>query len=174
MNKLQLAMAAVCLGGMAMLGQAAEISGQYIEARTCDVFTGPCVANAEVGVAGKEGIMAWRIDQGSWKGVELSGLSVAAALLGSDTLDVKKRLLKGELRIKAVVYVDANASASQRAALLDFAKSQSGPALRNVVRVESAPIQLTIDHVKGRGQLKVGEVAKIETRRMSAEDSNHT
>ena len=83
-------------------------------------------------------------------------------------------LLKGELRIKAVVYVDAKASASQRAALLDFAKSKSGPALRNVVRVESAPIQLAIDHVKGRGQLKVGQVAKIETRFMSEEDSNHT
>ncbi|HUG69079.1 MAG TPA: hypothetical protein VMM76_15120, partial [Pirellulaceae bacterium] len=39
----------------------AEISGHYLETRTCQVYTGPCFANAEVGLAGKEAVMAWRI-----------------------------------------------------------------------------------------------------------------
>src|SRR5438876_942593 len=33
---------------------AAEIRGQYVEARTCDVFTGACFANADTGLTGNE------------------------------------------------------------------------------------------------------------------------
>ena len=31
---------------------AASITGQYVEARTCDVYTGPCFANADTGLSG--------------------------------------------------------------------------------------------------------------------------
>ena len=37
-----------------------EITGHYVEARTCQVYTGPCFANGEIGVAGKDAVMAWR------------------------------------------------------------------------------------------------------------------
>jgi hypothetical protein len=55
---------------------AAQISGEYIEARTCDVYTGPCFANGEMGLSGREAVMAWRVEEGTWNGVELGGLSV--------------------------------------------------------------------------------------------------
>ena len=61
-------------------GLAAEISGEYLEARSCDVYTGPCFANAEMGLAGKDALMAWKVDEGSWKGVSLDGLKVALVL----------------------------------------------------------------------------------------------
>ena len=35
----------------------AEISGDYLEVRTCDVYTGPCFGNAEMSLAGKEAVM---------------------------------------------------------------------------------------------------------------------
>jgi hypothetical protein len=37
---------------------AAEITGQYVEARTCDVYTGACFANADTGIAGKHAVLA--------------------------------------------------------------------------------------------------------------------
>ncbi|MYF03530.1 MAG: hypothetical protein F4230_00520, partial [Holophagales bacterium] len=58
---------------------AAGVAGTYLEARTADVYTGPCFANSEVGLVGNEAIMAWRIEAGGWDGVDLSGLSVLAA-----------------------------------------------------------------------------------------------
>ena len=49
---------------------AGGVSGQYLEVRSCDVYTGPCFANAEVGAAGRDAILAWQIDEGSHNGVE--------------------------------------------------------------------------------------------------------
>src|SRR3982750_3797027 len=64
---------------------AAGIRGDYIEARTADVFTGPCFSNAEVFIYGNQAVMAWKVTEGSWDGVDLGGLSVAAAVRGSTT-----------------------------------------------------------------------------------------
>ena len=73
----QLSLALALLFVFATSGQAANISGEYLEARTCSVYTGPCFANAEMGLAGKDALMAWKIDKGHWKGVTLDGLGAA-------------------------------------------------------------------------------------------------
>ena len=52
------AVISVCLP---TVSSAVEIRGSYLEARTCDVYTGPCFANGEVGISGKDAIMAWNI-----------------------------------------------------------------------------------------------------------------
>lgn len=56
--------------------RAAEISGSYLETRTCDVYTGPCFANSQVGLTGQQAILAWSIDEGRYQGVDLTGLKV--------------------------------------------------------------------------------------------------
>ena len=65
--------------------RAAGIRGDYVEARTADVFTGPCFSNAEVFIYGNHAVMAWKVTEGSWKGVDLRGLCVAAAVNGTTT-----------------------------------------------------------------------------------------
>ena len=35
---------------------ASTITGKYVEARTCDVWTGPCFANAEFDLTGKNAV----------------------------------------------------------------------------------------------------------------------
>ena len=38
---------------------AAEVlKGDYLETRTCDVYTGPCFANGQVGLCGNDAMMA--------------------------------------------------------------------------------------------------------------------
>jgi len=67
------------------VASAAGIRGDYVEARTADVFTGPCFSNAEVFIHGNHAVMAWKVTEGSWKGVDLRGLCVAAAVDGTTT-----------------------------------------------------------------------------------------
>ena len=55
------ALAAVALAVMALPAAAAGITGQYVECRTCDVYTGPCFANAEMTV-GKNAVLGWKAD----------------------------------------------------------------------------------------------------------------
>ena len=67
------------------VASAAGIQGDYVEARTADVFTGPCISNAEVFIYGNQAVMAWKVNQGAWKGTDLGGLCVAAAVRGTTT-----------------------------------------------------------------------------------------
>ena len=78
-----LAISAIAVSSAA---QAATITGEYLEARTCDVYTGPCFANAEMELAGKEALMAWKVDKGTWKGVKLDGLGVAVVVNAQGTI----------------------------------------------------------------------------------------
>ncbi len=42
---------------------AQQISGDYIETRSADVYTGQCFANGEVNLVGNEAIMGWRVEK---------------------------------------------------------------------------------------------------------------
>ena len=62
------------------------VSGRYIEVRSCDIFTGPCFANAEMGLNGQEAILAWGVNKGTWNGTDISGLKVIAVVRAENTL----------------------------------------------------------------------------------------
>src|SRR5262249_62272157 len=81
-----LAFAAVALALCASDASAAGVTGRYIEARTCDVWTGPCFANAEMNLTGKHGVLRWQVDKGTLDKVKLDGLGGVAVGAGSDTL----------------------------------------------------------------------------------------
>jgi hypothetical protein len=154
-----LALAAAIVLAAAPLS-AAGLSGSYIEARTTDVWTGPCFANADVNIGGKHAIMAWKIDKGQWDKVSLDGLGVVAVLAASDTLGTKQT---GDG--KAVLIVDERANREQKDALVAFAKQQGGELLRNVVAVKSARVEMSVcDCAEGGcGTLRAGD-ARIQTR----------
>jgi hypothetical protein len=144
--------------------QAAGISGLYVEARTCDIWTGPCFANAEFNLSGRNAILAWRIDQGEFDNVSLDGLGVVAVVAASDTLGVKQT---GPA--KAMLIVDSRASAAQRDALVRFAQRQAGDLLANVVTVQSAEVSVRMCDCKegGCAEVQAGK-ATIKTRCIDA------
>jgi hypothetical protein len=164
MTRLLLA-TAVALLIVAVPASAAELTGKYVEARTCDVYTAPCFANAEMNLAGKHAVMGWRVDQGAVDGVKLDGLSVVAVVAASDTLGLKQT---GPA--KSLIIVDAKATSAQRDALVQLARREGGDLIKNVIRVDAAPIELTVGDCKegGCASLVVGKVAKIETRCVDA------
>ncbi len=159
-------LAALALLVMAAPLQAAGITGQYIEARTCDVWTGPCFANAEMNIGGKHAVMGWKIDKGSLGNVRLDGLSVVAIVATSDTLGLEQT---GPA--KAVLIVDEKASAAQREALVRLAQKQGGDLVSRVIAVESAKVELNLCDCKDGAcaRLNAGK-ARIETRCL---DSHH-
>jgi hypothetical protein len=139
---------------------AAGLTGQYIEARTCDVWTGPCFANAEMNLGGKHAILGWKVEKGALDNVRLDGLGVVAVVAASDTLGLKQT---GPAR--AVLIVDQKADAAQREALIRLACRQGGDLVKNVVAVRSASIELDVCGCAegGCGTLRAGD-ARIRTR----------
>ncbi|HEY3835625.1 MAG TPA: DUF1326 domain-containing protein [Bryobacteraceae bacterium] len=147
-----------------------SITGNYMEARTADVYTGPCFANAETGLVGQLAVMGWKVSHGSWNGVDLSGLSVVGVVRAQSTLgDVEVKSNPA----KAVLIIDSKADPAQRMALTSFAKHMSNNLLADVVRVETQPIDLAIENNdlhSRNATLTAGSLAKIETRGMTEHD----
>jgi hypothetical protein len=151
---------------------AGNVTGQYMEARTADVFTGPCFANGEADINGKEAVLGWKINNGSWNGVSIAGLGIVAVLRAEHTLgDVHA----GPNANIAALIVDSRATEAQRDALVSFAKSQAGDLLKNVVKVQYAPVELTVENNDvhhGAARLTAGSLAEIRTRAMT--EADHT
>ncbi len=148
----------------------ADINGDYLEMRTCDVYTGPCFANAQVGLTGQQAILAWSIDQGAYKGVDLSGLKVVMTVRAADTLGYGGGVVIHPDPIKSVILVDANATSRQRAALAEFARDRAGKVGGEVVRVAAVPIEMKTDHVDMVGKLKAGSEVSLLTRKLAKGD----
>jgi|HubBroStandDraft_1064217.scaffolds.fasta_scaffold03773_1 hypothetical protein len=165
----------VVLPAMAGFIVAAEIPthniyGNYVEARTADVYTGPCFANSEVGLVGQLAVFGWKVTKGAWQGVDLDGMSVVGVVRASHTLG---DVFESAYPVKAVMIVDSRANPEQRLALQSFAKHMAGDLLQDVVRVDYQPIELTFadnDIHSMQANLTAGNLAKITTRALSEGD----
>src|SRR5207245_1717799 len=89
--------ALVAVLGFSLSAAAQQISGDYLETRSADVYTGQCFANGEVNLVGNEAILAWHVQSGTWNGVPLDGLSVAAAVRAKGSLGEKDHLCGNEV-----------------------------------------------------------------------------
>jgi hypothetical protein len=119
----------------------ARLTGEYVEARTAEVFAGGCIMNSEAETMGRQAIMAWRITSGSFDGVALDGLLVAAAVAGDRNLGMREMGGEEPTTVKAIITVDARATAAQRDALVRFVRAMSRGLITDVVRVDIAPIR---------------------------------
>ena len=148
-----------------------SLRGDYVEARTADVFTGPCFANSEVDLVGNLAVFGWRVNQGTFQGVDLEGLGVIGVVKAASTLG---NVHGGAYPVKSVLIVDERANVEQRVALKAFAQKMGGDLLQDVVRVEYQPIGLTFegkDLHAAKATLTAGSLAKIQTR--AIHDGDH-
>jgi hypothetical protein len=128
---------------VATAGTSPAVQGEYVEARTAEVFAGGCVMSSEAETIGREAVMAWRIAKGSFDGVSLDGLSVVAAVAGDRNLGIREIGGVAPSVVRAAIIVDERASEAQRHALVRLAGVMSGGLLDNVVDVSAAPITFT-------------------------------
>ena len=120
------------------------ITGDYVEARTAEVFAGGCIQGSEGEAAGREAILAWRVGKGQVNGVSLDGLSVVAVVAGDQNLSTHEIGGAKPTKIRTAIRVDARATAAQRDALVSLARSLS-PVVRDVVDVKAVPISFRRD-----------------------------
>ena len=160
--------AVVC--SVASVGSAAQITGEYLEARTCNVYAGPCFANAEMSLSGKEALMAWKVDQGSWNDVQLDGLGAALILHAQGTLGYDGVFPMHAGKVKSVILVDEKATKAQHKALVSFVKNSAREFTDDIVKIEAVPFELTNDHIDNVGVFKAGKLAEITTRKLKDSD----
>jgi hypothetical protein len=147
---------------------AQQIRGDYVETRSADVYTGQCFANGEVNLVGNEAILAWHVQSGSWNGVPLDGLSVAAAVRARATLGDP---YGNPYPAQAVLMVDDQANDRQRTALEAFAQHMGGELLKHVDRVVTAPVRLEVSESNhGAALLRAGKFATVQTRSLGDKD----
>ncbi len=147
---------------------AQQIRGDYIETRSADVYTGQCFANGEVNLVGKEAILAWHVQTGSWDGVALDGLTIAAAVRAQATLGDP---YGNPYPAEAVLLVDDQATPQQSAALVSFAHQMGGELLKNVGQTLPAPMEMIVNHERhGVALLRAGQFATVQTRSLGDKD----
>src|SRR6201987_4889365 len=160
----------ILVASLASSAVAQQIQGDYIETRSADVYTGQCFANGEVNLVGREAILAWHVQNGSWDGVSLDSLTIAAAVRAHGTLGDP---YENPYPATAVLLVDDQATPQQSAALVSFAHQMGGRLLENVDQTISAPMEMIVNHERhGWAMLRAGQFATVQTR--SVGDKDHT
>lgn len=167
MRKLFLMLAGLTLMSAVAYGQ--KIDGEYVETRSADVYTGPCFSNSEFGLLGDQAILAWRINRGSWNGVNLDGLGVVGVAKASGTIGDQ---FTNPYPAKAVLIFDERATAEQRTALRAFVQSMAGDLLKDVVAEQSAPVAINVDYYgeHPKGAVVTAGDASIKARMLSDKD----
>ena len=133
---LGLAVAPLAAGGKGSL------TGSYVEARTAEVFTGGCIMNSEAETVGKQAVLAWKVDHGSFNGITIDGLSVVAAVSGDRNLGMTE-LGGAKPAVRSAMFVDERANPAQRLALVAMANELSNGLVGTIVQVAPTPIQFT-------------------------------
>jgi hypothetical protein len=137
-------------------GGKGTLTGAYVEARTAEVFTGGCIMNSEAETMGKQAVLAWKVDRGSFNGVALDGLSVVAALAGDRNLGMTE-MGGAKPDVRSALYVDARANGAQQLALVAMANELSKGLVGSIVQVTPTAIQFA-DH-GSEVEVAAGQVA---------------
>ena len=142
MKRALIAVAALAVSAASLsAGERPRITGEYVEARTAEVFAGGCIMNSEAETMGRQAVMAWRITAGTFDGVALDGLTVAAAVAGDRNLGMREMGGEEPTAVKAIITVDPRATTAQREALVRLVRELSGGLITHIVRVDVAPVR---------------------------------
>ena len=132
------------------------IFGEYVEARTCDVWTGPCFSNGELNTTGEFAIMGWKVANGIWHGQDLGGLKITAAIRARGTIGTES-----EGKVKSIIYIDNKATKEQGQALIAMVKKLAPNYFKNILDVRRTDISYTRDH--DIATLEIKDIIKIQT-----------
>jgi len=145
------------------------IEGEYLEVRTCDVYTGPCFANAEVNETGKEATLAWNIRSGVVEGVDLAGLRAAAIVRANATLGDPYR---DPAPSRSILFLDERADEAQRGQLRSFVLDRLGKLAGEVLAERSSHIELAVANCakSGCATLGIGDEVSVSTRCIGGDD----
>lgn len=152
--------AILAIAPMAFAGQPEVLAkGEYVEVRSCDVYTGPCFANGEMGLTGTEAVMTWNIQEGTWNGIDLAGLNVIAVVHTSETMGYA---VDDTYDGRAMLILDRDADADQRAALTSMVLAKTDGLIKEVVKTVTSKIEATIGACENSGCAYVHAAGLVE------------
>ena len=131
-----------------------EVTGFYAEARSLAIYAGACHYNGEVTTAGAEAILAWKVRDGAFDGVSLSGLSAVAVVAGTGNLS------DSEQSRKSVLYIDLRATKAQREAFAALVTRNAGKTLGTLTAVKGATI--SFDRAAQSTKISVGKDIRLD------------
>jgi hypothetical protein len=111
-----------------------KIVGDYVEARTASVFAGACHYNGELVTTGRDAVLAWKITSGSWKGIDLAGVTAMAAVSSQDNLGNDAASRQSE------IIVNASATPAQANAFVGFVGKQCGQHLGKIESIRHGSV----------------------------------
>lgn len=149
-------MAAIFLAGIGRAGEDSVVTGQYMEDRSNRVYGCPCEWSSEFVSGGREVVLAWKIESGTFDGEDLGGLRLAAVLVGKFTLSEATTLRRSS------IYADAEAREPQRRAGVAWLRSRFGDTLGIVQTVQTVPIELQFGPTSVA--LRVGSALEVRMR----------
>ena len=123
----------------------AHVTGDYVEVRTAEVFTGGCILGSEWESLGREAILAWRVSKGTVNGATLDGLAAVAIVAADRNLGSETVGAPAPSSIRTVLMIDARANPAQREALVGVLRGLAPSMMRNVVELRSVPIAFARD-----------------------------
>ena len=154
------------LAGVSLPGEIpSAIVGDYVEARSNHVYTCGCLYSGEQVTSGREAILAWDIQEGSYRGTSLAGVKVAAVVVGEGNLSL------AATPRKSVLYLDGITSASQQQAVLALFQAQFREAVGEITAVQNAPI--TFQREEARAIVAVDDFARVEIRKARLPEDAH-
>jgi hypothetical protein len=134
-----------------------NLEGRLLEVCDCNVLC-PCWIGELPDNGTCQSALAYRIDKGSIDGVDVSGLTFAAAAF------IPGRTLDGNIRV--VRYVDDLATAEQEAALLAAFRGERGGPLADLaslyVEVDARRAPITFEIEEGKGSFGIGQSVLAE------------
>ncbi len=136
---------------------AGPITGEYVEARTAEVFAGGCIMSSEAETIGRQAVLAWRIGEGTYMGQQLDGLQIVAAVSGDRNLGIREIGGEAPSYVRAALLVDERATDAQREALVRLARELSRGLITEVVSVTAVPI--TFDSGTQQVEVNAGDAS---------------
>jgi hypothetical protein len=141
MKYLSIAAAVLLTGAVTVAADSSStLTGDYVEARTAEVFTGGCLMNMDGETSGREAVMAWRVNKGAYEGVGLDGLKVVAIVAGDVNLGTHELGGVAPSEITSIVFVDERATIAQRDALVALARSLSNGLIGQAAEVRASDV----------------------------------
>ena len=153
MKRILFAAAAMLVASRAMA--AGPITGEYVEARTAEVFAGGCIMSSEAETIGRQAVLAWHFTGGQYEGQRLGGLSVVAAVSGDRNLGIREIGGEAPSYVRAAVLVDNRATTAQQRALVRLAQELSRGLITQVVTV--TPVAVAFDSQTDRVRVHAGD-----------------
>ena len=146
-------------------GEAPAISGDYVEARSNEVYTCGCLYSGQMTTAGREAILAWRITSGDYEGTPLAGVKVAAVVVGDANLGAY------EAPRRTALYLDEAASDAQRRAVVALWQRAYSQALGKIASVHQVPISFTRESDTTR--LSIPNLVEVQARKARLPEDAH-